>query len=153
MKRLAASVILFAIGIALFLEMMMRSLNPYGGLTIYATIFGLFAVIPLFRSETGSSPHTVSPISYPRSGSNRRPWSRRGLLTTCCHYSHLTDRFDGLFGADDRHGCWRLEDGTRISTVPEELARAEKSRWTCHGYPNGPGNLPFFQVFIASRPR
>ena len=44
MKRLAVSVILFAMGIALFLEMMLRSLNPYGGLTIYATIFGLFAV-------------------------------------------------------------------------------------------------------------
>ena len=44
MKRLAVSVILFAIGIALFLKLMLRCLNPYGGLTIYATIFGLFAV-------------------------------------------------------------------------------------------------------------
>lgn len=44
MKRLAISVILFAFGIVFFLEMMWRSLNPYGGFTIYAIIFGLFAV-------------------------------------------------------------------------------------------------------------
>ena len=44
MKRLAASVILFAFGIVFFLEMMWRSLNPYGGFTIYAIVFGLFAV-------------------------------------------------------------------------------------------------------------
>ena len=34
MKRLAASVIFFAFGIVFFLEMMWRSLNPYGGFTI-----------------------------------------------------------------------------------------------------------------------